>query len=317
VSSEETADGRDANPLTRPALPKAGFNFLGILQSVRIACVQADVAFGQPMANSATVVAKLEELKAAGVDLAIFPEAFLTGYCVSSASEAEKIAILATAGDDLELRTAHEALTGIQGASERLDIGCVVGFAGNNGMDLYNGAVLFEPGQPPRRYIKTHLPYLGYDRFAISGVDLPVFETRWGNIGILICFDQRPPEPARVLALKGADLIVLPTNWPVGAEVSAEFMSIARAAENKVFMATCNRVGTENGTTFIGKSKIIHCSGRVLAAAGDAEEVIVADLNLEEARQKRIVNIPGEYEMEVFKSRKPLLYQVIAEPNQQ
>jgi 5-aminopentanamidase len=284
---------------------------------VKIACVQADVVFGQPMVNAVKVATKLEELKSQGVDLAIFPEAFLTGYCVSSAEEAEEVAILAVAGEDHELRNAHESLIYIQDATERLDIGCIVGFAGNNGMDLYNGALLFEPGKAPRRYIKTHLPYLGYDRFAMPGSALDVFETRWGNIGILICFDQRPPEPARVLALKGADLIVLPTNWPVGAEVSAEYMSIARAAENKVFMATCNRVGTENGTTFIGKSKIIHCSGRVLAAAGDQEEVIIADLNLEEARQKRIVNIPGEYEMEVFKSRQPSLYQVIAEPNQQ
>lgn len=280
---------------------------------MKIACVQADVVFGQPMANAKTVVSRLEDLKSQGVDLAIFPEAFLTGYCVSSADQAQAIAILATAGESHELLTAHETLSLIQAASGRLNIGCVVGFAGNSGTHLYNGAVLFEPGRAPRRYIKAHLPFLGFDRFAVPGSALDVFDTRWGKIGILICFDQRLPEPARVLALKGADLIVLPTNWPIGAEVSAEFMSIARAAENKVFMATCNRVGTENGTTFIGKSKIIHCSGRVLSAAGAGEEIIVADLNLEEARQKRIVNIPGEYEMEVFASRQPALYQAITD----
>ncbi|MBC8064511.1 MAG: carbon-nitrogen hydrolase family protein [Chlorobia bacterium] len=287
---------------------------------MRIACVQTDVVFGQPMANAKALVRKLIELKSASVDLAVFPEAFLTGYCVNTAKEAEQISIHANADENHEILTADGSISVIQGMTDQLDIGCVVGFAGNKGFghlnenlpcELYNGAILFEPGKTPRRYIKTHLPFLGYDRFAEPGTALDVFNTKWGKIGILICFDQRPPEAARTLALKGAELIVLPTNWPIGAEVSAEHMSIARAAENKVFMATCNRVGTENGTTFIGRSKIIDTRGRVLESAGDGEEILISDIDLQEAREKRIVNIPGEYEMEVFKSRQPNLYKII------
>lgn len=281
---------------------------------MRIACVQTDVVFADPLANAARAIQKLEQIKEQGVDLAVFPEAYLTGYCVSTEQEAEDLAILAKTDAKAELVSFHESLELIHAATERLDIGCVIGFAGKNSLEgRFNAAALFEPTQAPRLYRKTHLPFLGYDRFALPGLDLDVFETKWGKIGILICFDQRPPEAARTLALKGADLILLPTNWPIGAEVSAEHMSIARAAENKVFMATCNRVGVENGTTFIGKSKIIHCSGRVLVAAGDSEETLIADIDVEEARQKRIVNIPGEYEMEVFKSRQPFLYRIIAD----
>lgn len=280
---------------------------------MRIACVQTDVAFGNPAENAARAVRYLEQLKGQAVDLVVFPEAYLTGYCVNSAQQAELIAIPATAGETNEFSGMDSSLTQIHEATKRLDIGCIVGFAGNNGTELYNGAALFEPGSPPRRYIKTHLPYLGYDRFAISGSVLEPFDTKWGKIGILICFDQRPPEAARTLALKGAELIVLPTNWPIGAEVSAEHMSIARAAENKVFLATCNRVGIENGTTFIGLSKIIDCRGRILEAADDGETTLIADIDLSEAREKRIVNIPGEYEMEVFASRKPDLYRIITE----
>lgn len=280
---------------------------------MRIACVQTNVVFANPTVNADQAIRHLESLKAQGVDLAIFPEACLTGYCVSSRTEAEQIAIEATAIKNGMVTTIHPSLTRIHEATESLDIGCIIGFAGNNGTHLYNGAILFEPGAPPRRYVKTHLPYLGYDRFATPGDTLDVFDTKWGKIGILICFDQRPPEAARTLALKGAELIVLPTNWPIGAEVSAEHMSIARAAENKVFLATCNRVGTENGTTFIGKSKIIDTRGRIVEAAGEGEEVLIADIDLTEAQEKRIVNIPGEYEMEVFASRQPDLYQVITE----
>jgi 5-aminopentanamidase len=107
---------------------------------------------------------------------------------------------------------------------------------------------------------------------------------------------------------------VLPTNWPEGAEVSAEHISIARAAENRVFLATCDRVGSENGFNFIGRSKIIHPSGRVLAAAGVDEETLIADVDLSEARQKRTVGIPGKYETEAFQSRRPDLYGTIVEP---
>lgn len=281
---------------------------------MRIACVQTDVVFGNPTANAEKAVAKLSELKEQGVDLAIFPEAYLTGYCVNTEQEAEELAINAKTDRKSEQVSFHESLELIHVATERIDIGCVIGFAGKNELEgRFNAAALFEPSKPPKIYRKTHLPFLGYDRFAMPGLELNLFETKWGKVGILICFDQRPPEAARTLALKGADLIVLPTNWPMGAEVSAEHMSIARAAENKVFMATCNRVGVENGTTFIGKSKIIHCSGKVLAAAGEGEEVLIADIDVEESRQKRIVNIPGEYEMEVFKSRQPALYTIITD----
>lgn len=281
---------------------------------MRIACVQTDVVFKNPIANAEKAVKKLEELKEQGVDLAIFPEAYLTGYCVNSEQEAEELAINASVDSNSELTSFHESLEAMHEATERIDIGCVIGFAGKNKLEgKFNAAALFEPSKAPRIYRKTHLPFLGYDRFALPGLELDLFGTKWGKIGILICFDQRPPEAARTLALKGADLIVLPTNWPIGAEVSAEHMSIARAAENKVFMATCNRVGIENGTSFIGKSKIIHCSGKVLASAGDGEETLIADIDVEEARQKRIVNIPGEYEMEVFKSRQPALYKIITD----
>lgn len=269
---------------------------------MRIACVQANVDFANPGSNAELVVHELERLKLQGVDLAVFPEAFLTGYCVSSETQAREIAI---APNDPSISLIREAV-------DRLEVGCVVGYAGRE-ETLYNGAMLFEPGEYPREYRKTHLPFLGYDRFAEPGHQLDVFETRWGKIGVLICFDLRPPEAARTLALKGAEVIVLPTNWPVGAEVSANHVSIARAAENKVFVATCNRVGTENGTTFIGKSRIICTSGQVLAEADGNEQVLVADLDLAEARNKRIVNIPGEYEMEVFATRQPGLYRTITD----
>jgi 5-aminopentanamidase len=273
---------------------------------MRLACFQANVAFNDPMPNADRAIAKMRELKNEGVELLVLPEAYLTGYCVECREDAQQIALRSPG--------THEALVALQEAVDELDMLLVVGYAENRGGALYNAASLLEPGSPIRTYRKTHLPDLGYDKFVHAGEEMGVFDTRLGRIGILICFDLRAPETARVLALQGAELIVLPTNWPVGAEVSAQHIAIARAAENRVFVATCDRVGEENGFRFIGLSKIIHPSGRVLAAAGADEETLVADVDLAEARQKRTVGIPGKYETEAFQSRRPEMYGAITEP---
>ncbi|MEA2554663.1 MAG: hypothetical protein QOJ65_2839 [Fimbriimonadaceae bacterium] len=266
---------------------------------IKIACVQTNVAFGDADTNAANAINALEALHDKGVQVAVFPEAYLTGYCVDSQEGAAAIAIPAQSS----------AIECMQEACDQLGMVAVAGFAEKTPAALFNAAVLLEAGEEPRFYRKSHLPELGLDKFVEANQQpLKVFDTKFGRIGVLICFDMRPPEATRVLALEGAELIVLPTNWPVGAEVSADFICIARAAENRVFFATCNRVGEENGFKFIGRSKIIDPVGKVLASAGDGEETIIADIDLEQARQKRTVTIPGKYETEIFKARRPDLY---------
>ncbi len=256
------------------------------------------------MANARRAAATLRELHAQGVNLAVFPEAYLTGYCVECLDDATRIALPAT----------HEALVLLQNVCDETGILCIVGYAESfSPTKLRNTVALLQPNQPPETYSKTHLPELGYDKFVERGDHLNVFETALGKIGIIICYDLRLPEAARVLALKGAELIVLPTNWPVGAEISADLIAITRAVENRVFLATCDRVGEENGFKFIGKSKIISPIGTVLASAGDQEETLIADIDLAQARQKRIVGIPGKYEMDIFGSRHPGLYQILTD----
>ena len=140
-------------------------------------------------------------------------------------------------------------------------------------------------------YRKVHLPFLGVDRFTTPG-DQPfaVHEAAGMRIGMNICYDGGFPEPARVLTLLGADLVVLPTNWPPGAECMAGCVVNARAMENNIFYAACDRVGDERGFHFIGQSKIAGPSGQVLAeAAHDREAILYAQIDVAAARQKRIV----------------------------
>jgi predicted amidohydrolase len=265
---------------------------------MQIASIQADVKFREPMINAAGAIEKLEALAEKGIQVAVLPECYLTGYCVDSRDAAESLAI--SQGD--------ASLQMLQDASNWLGIVVVVGFAERDGNSLFNSAALFEAGEKPRFYRKTHLPELGFDKFANPGDEIKVIDTKFGRIGIVICFDMRFPEPARILALQGADIILIPTNWPDGAQVSAESICIARAAESRVWVVTCNRVGAEEGFHFIGRSKIISPTGKVLEAADDAEEILTAEIDLAEARQKRTITIPGKYETDVFEPRRPELY---------
>jgi predicted amidohydrolase len=266
----------------------------------RVACVQSNVVFGNVKANADFACEYIRALKDE-VDLVLFPECALTGYCVDSPEAARDIAI---GTDPLDPH-----LERIQQESMHAKLTSVVGFAERRGDALYNSAAVFEPGRVPKVYRKSHLPVMGLDRFVEPGGELPIFELASGvKLGIIICFDMRFPEATRTLALKGADIILVPTNWPEGAEVSADHICIARAAENRVFVMATNRVGSENGFTFLGRSKIIHPTGRILAQAGAEATTIVAELDLSEARTKRTVHKPGEYETDVFGPRRTDLY---------
>jgi predicted amidohydrolase len=131
-----------------------------------------------------------------------------------------------------------------------------------------------------------------------------------------ICYDGGFPEPARVMSLLGADLLVLPTNWPTHSECAAEHTIPTRALENTVYVIAVNRVGEESGFRFIGTSSIADPGGRILAKAGsDGEELLLADIEPARARQKHLVRVPGRHEINRIADRRPRFYQVIVEPN--
>src|SRR5579885_2339616 len=116
---------------------------------MKLACVQSNVVFNDPAANTANAIAEFDRLKQQGVEFVVFPEAFLTGYCVDTPEKAAEIAISAESSYIQDLKA----------ACERLDMMAVIGFA-EKGDRLYNSAVLIEPGKSPRIYRKSHLPEL-------------------------------------------------------------------------------------------------------------------------------------------------------------
>ena len=156
----------------------------------------------------------------------------------------------------------------LEDACRRLGMHVACGLLERDGDVLHNAAVLVGPDGLVGTYRKSHLPFLGVDRFVTPGDELPVWDTPLGRIGVEICYDLRFPEVTRSLALQGADIVVHPTNFPMAAKIQTELITVARAAENRIFLLTANRVGKERWAEFCGWSQIVDPYGVRLAEAG-------------------------------------------------
>ena len=141
-----------------------------------------------------------------------------------------------------------------------------------------------------------------------------VHEIAGVKVGMNICYDGGFPESGRILALLGADLIVLPTNWPPGAEGAADFAINTRAMENTVYYAAADRVGEERGVRFIGKSKICDPLGKTLAFADHTdEEILYADIDVARSRNKHLIRKAGVNEVNRIADRRPEMYGPLVE----
>jgi predicted amidohydrolase len=259
------------------------------------------VKFADRAANLAAMRARLREAAGRGARLVLFPECALPGYCFASKAEAWEHAepLPGPAADALAADCRELGAWVAFGLLERADAG-----------RLFNACALVGPDGLAASYRKVHLPCLGVDRFTTPG-DRPfaVHDLGGLRLGMNVCYDGSFPEAARVLALLGADLIVLPTNWPTDARRAARYLVPARALENHLYYAAVNRVGAERGFQFIGQSRIANVNGDSLAHADhDREEILYAEIDPVEARRKRIVNVPGEYEVDRVNDRRPDLY---------
>ena len=280
---------------------------MSVQTTFRIAAVQMDVQLGKVAENLGTILSRLRDATAQGANLVVFPECALSGYGFASREEGLSSAV-GTDGPEIEK---------IAQACAELGVHCVLGLLERDGAKLFNAAALIGPKGLVGIYRKVHLPFMGVDRFVDHG-DRPfeVLDAGGIRVGIHICYDAGFPEPGRVLSLLGADLLVVPTNWPTLTECAAEHVIPARAMENTVYAIAVNRVGEESGCRFIGRSSIVDPNGSVLAfGSPDREEILVAEIDVNRARRKHIVRVPGEREVNRIGDRRPGFYGAIVAPN--
>ena len=158
----------------------------------------------------------------------------------------------------------------------------------------YNSAALIGPdGELIGVYRKMHIPhsedFIEKYYFKPGNLGFPVFDTPFGKIGILICYDRHFPEGARALGLAGAEILLIPvaSPRPTASEVFVkELMGMAIA--NQYFVAAVNRVGVELKEEFYGTSLVCDPRGNIIAQAGNQEdEVLVTGIDLAQVEATR------------------------------
>lgn len=274
---------------------------------MKIAGVQMDVSLMAKEENLSRMIEKMKVTSSAGANLTVFPECALTGYCFASLEEAIPFAE-SIPGPSTDI---------LQKVCRELNHSVVTGMLEHAEQGVYNAAVMITPEGVLGSYRKIHLPYLGVDRFATPGDrEFTVYAHPQANIGLNICYDSAFPESSRVMSLQGADLIILPTNWPSGAECMAEHGVNMRAMENGIFYCAVNRIGLERGFQFIGKSSICSPSGETLVcASGTDEEILYATIDPTIARNKRVDRVPDKHVIDRMADRRPEMYAKIIEPH--
>lgn len=252
---------------------------------------------GEARANVEMTLAAIESAAAQGARLVVFPEASLTGYVFHDRDSAR----------DGALHADGPELSEVAATCRTADAWTVVGAIERASDLLHNSLFLIGPDGIAGRYRKLHTLCLGVDRFTTPGSEPPpVFDTPLGRIGLNICYDGTFPETARALKLGGAQLIVLPTNWP-NLWLKREQVRM-RAYENHVNYLAVNRVGVEQGVAFHGGSMAADPRGEMIAEIGDGEGFLHVELDLEAADANRVVVQGGEYEYDYVADRRPDMY---------
>ena len=276
-------------------------------RKVRIACVQMDVVYGDVSATIAKVCQWIEKAAEQRADVVLFPELILSaGYALG---ERYRKVAETIPGPSLEIigkLAAEKKMYVIVGIAEKTD---------NDG--LYDSAVMFDrKGKILGTYRKSHT-YPPTESIFKRGEELPVFQTDFATVGLLICYDLEFPETARILALQGAEVVFhLVADWPEGVpglpERIFDISFRARALENRMVLAVCNRVGDDPDlkSYFYGLSRIIGTQGEIIASADQGEKMIFADIDLREASRERET-------YNYFHNRRPELYKVLLEQGRQ
>lgn len=274
----------------------------------RIAGVQCNVTFANTEENLQRMIHWLHQSETEGCDLVVFPECMLSGYCYESVEEAWPHA------EEIPGKSTQELIKVCKAKNISVAYGLLE--RGKEG-EVFNSCALIGPAGVVGVYRKVHLPYLGIDRFVAQGRDpFAVYDVQGMKVGMHICYDGSFPECSRVMALDGADLLILPTNWPPGADTFAKYLPNARALENNVFFMSVNRVGTERGFRFIGQSRLCDTNGNSMSDGPEqGEAVVIGTIDLQRARNKRLVRVPGKHVIDRFADRRPDYYGPVCEPH--
>lgn len=259
-------------------------------RKVTVAAIQISSTVGAVEENVKKACDKIDEVAVKGAQIICLPEVFNTGYFCHNNHQDKSFFALAEPLDGPTIQTLaskareHHAII-IAPIYEKAGPGV-----------YYNTAVVInEEGSVIGVFRKVHVPwsYFGWEKFYFRpGNNYPVFDTKYGKFGIMICYDRFFPEVARSLAIGGAEIIFVPAGAPKSLNDMWEYILRARAHENEVFVLAVDGIGKvcPEHYELNGQSLLVDPQGNVMVKAGLEEEVIVETINLgmiDEARINR------------------------------
>jgi 5-aminopentanamidase len=261
--------------------------------------------FEPVMLDKAANLAKIEDMARraalAGAQLIVFPECCLSGYPVTPELSREVLAL----AEEVSGPQKGPSVARLERLSQELGVHLVVGFPERWGGVAANSAMVLAPQIGVAGcFRKVHL-WEADREFFEPGREFAVYDAPAGRYGAVICFDFEFPESARLLTLQGANLVVAPTADMVPWQSYQNVFCRARAMENQIFFAVANYLGTVETVEFFGGSIIADPYGRVLAEAGTAEAILVADIDL-----SLIPKVTSE--LQYLAQRRPELYDALA-----
>jgi len=235
-----------------------------------VAVAEMDCRMGNVRANLETIRNIAAKISKDHPDIICFPELATTGYSLNRRWKSYAEQIPGQTSEELSKIATELGAYLISGVDE-LD---------QKTGEIYDSAVLISPnGRIIGVYRKVHL-WDKERKYFSRGSDFPVFETRFGKVGLGICYDIEFPESSRVLASRGADILFFPSAEMSPMESYIDTYALSRASENCCFLAFSNRIGTEGKTHFFGQSQIVSPECKVIAKATKARPWAVVEIDL-------------------------------------
>ncbi len=250
---------------------------------MRLALVQMP-NYGSMELNLNKSLQKIEEAKQKSADLVLFPEVQLTEFFPQYPGQ--DVRKYAVSLDD-------EIVKKFCDICRKNEISAVPNLYLLESGRTYDASIFIDKmgeikGVQKMVHVAQAEQFYEQDYYTPSDDGFKVFDTEYGKIGIVVCFDRHYPESIRTETLQGADLILIPTvNTKAEPSLMFEWELRVQAFQNSVMLAMCNRVGIEENMHFSGESIVIDAKGEVLAKADDVEQIVYVDIDMREAKKIR------------------------------
>ena len=257
-----------------------------------IACIQMDIAFGQPEMNYKVAEQLISQAVQSNPDVIVLPELWTTGYDLTRLDEIA----------DLE---AHHTIAFLQTIAKKYHVHLVGGSIAKKTLEgIYNTMLMINnKGEFVKDYDKLHLFQLMDEHHYLKpGERDGLFTFDDKLCASFICYDIRFPEWLRVHSSKGAEVLFVSAEWPKPRLDHWRALNISRAIENQAYVVAVNRTGSDPNNIFAGHSLIVDPWGEIVSEAGDDVEILTGTIDFTKVNDVRS-KIP------VFADRRPEFYE--------